>query len=105
LKDEVNLREGSILYTAYSSISTMELNKKIAAVIAIGVPVDNSSIGVIMEYSHYGELNVAKDTVRKMVKLAMSERGISIKEILLDGIEAVNNKEGYTTAFAGVSLW
>ena len=91
-----HIQEGSLLPTAYSTISSDKLGTKIASAIGLGLPKDKSRVGVIMEFSAEG-LNSADAVavVRSMVEEAFSVRGWELDEIKTVSAEA-------TVAFPGV---
>ena len=101
----VCLKEGAILHTAYAAISSKISNKTISAAIAVGIPIDNAKIGVIMEFSDYCNKDVALKKVSTMVEDAMRLRGYQVKEIKTSVAETVSNGNGFVTAFAGIAIW
>ena len=50
-EDNISIPFGSLLPTAYATISSSEPNAHIAAAVAVGIPIHDTDIGVIMEYS------------------------------------------------------
>lgn len=105
LKKELNLAEGAILHTAYSSITANAFNQQIAAAIAVAIPKDTNKVGVIMEFSGYCSKKVAIDSVKMMVEEAMRNRNYEIKEIKVAASESISNKNNFVTVFAGISMW
>lgn len=105
LKDRIELKEGSVLFTAYSSISSNIKGEQLATAIAVGIPEDSEKPGIIMEHS----LNSTKEQVIKditaMVKEAMGKRGYIIKEIKVVAVEALSEGKEFVTAYAGLSMW
>lgn len=103
----VRLPEGSLLPTAYSTITSDKLGDKLISTIGVGIPVDFRNVCVIMEYS---ALNVPKEqaveTLHDMIKEAFQVRGWELDNILFDVAEAEVEEEGtkYTT-FACISEW
>ncbi len=100
----IAIKEGSMLLTAYASLTTKE-QKQIAAAVAVGIPEDETKVGVIMEYSGYCNKDTAEKTVRSMVKESMGFRGYKIKDILSEAVEAVNDGNQYVTVFAALPIW
>ena len=103
--DKVDLPEGSILYSAFANESTINKDEIVSAAIAVGIPKDSNSIGVIMEFSGNCNAIEAKRTASEMVIEAMNNRRLEIKEILCEASEGVGNGIEYITAFAALSIW
>ena len=101
------IREGSLLPTAYATISADRLGMKIASAIAIGFPADFDKVGVIMEYSDAGiSSEKAEAVVSEMVREAFDERGWELSRIKVVSVGATVEKEGTTvTTFACVAEW
>ena len=102
-----HLPEGSLLPTAYSTISSDEKWTRIASAVAIGFPEDEDRVGVIMEYSDKGiDEGYARSVVEQMVQEAFEERGWKLARIETVSSGAIVETEGtqYTT-FACVSEW
>lgn len=104
LAKHITIKEGAILYTAYASLTTME-KKQIAAAVAVGIPEDETKVGVIMEYSGYCKKDTAEKMVRSMVKESMGCRGYKIKDILSEAVEAINEGNQYVTVLAALPIW
>ena len=104
LVKHVTIKEGSVLYTAYASLTTKE-KKQIAAAVAVGIPQDETKVGVIMEYSGYCNKETAEKMVRTMVEESMAFRGYRIKEILSEAAEAINDGNQYVTVLAALPIW
>ena len=102
-----HLKEGSILPTAFSTISSNKKGEMITSTIGVGLPKDKDKVGVIMEYSvkNVDEL-MARATLHEMIVEAFDVRGWELEEIISDGISTVVEKEGvnYTT-FACIAEW
>ena len=101
--DNIDVPFGSVLPIAYSAISSTEKGREITAAIGVGIPIDNRSVGVIMEYSDYTPRFKAEFAVRQMVEEAMDNRKIKIKEIILCSQSVV--VEGLDCVFAAIALW
>ena len=101
----VDIEEGSILHTAYASLTTSKDNERIAATVAVGIPEDPQKVGVIMEYSDYCSKELAEERIRAMVKEAMDSRGYSISKILCASADAVGNVSEFVTVFAALAMW
>ena len=103
--DCVSLKEGSILHTAYASLTSNQEGATISAAVGVAIPQDDSKVGVIMEYSAYCDKQEALDQIHLMLKEAMENRGYLIKEIKSVVSELIVPKDGYVTAFAALSIW
>ena len=85
----IDLKEGSILYTAYSCRTSKLRGERIAAAIAVGIPNNPSNVGVIMELSMHASKDQVLYEISEMVKEAMRKRDYEIKEIKTSAVEAV----------------
>ena len=103
--DRVSLKEGSILHTAYASLTSDKPGATISAAVGVAIPQDDSKVGVIMEYSSYCDKQESLEQIHLMLKEAMENRGYLIKEIKSAASEATVNEGGYATAFAALSVW
>ena len=103
--DFVPLKDGSILHTAYASLTSNQESATISAVVGVAIPQDDSKVGVIMEYSAYCSKQEAIAQVDLMLKEAMKNRGYLIKEIKMAASETCVSQNGYCTAFASLSIW
>lgn len=104
-KNQVDIEKGNILHVAYASISSNSYNDIIAAAVAIGVPNNNTDVGVIMEYSGHCTKECAESKVISMVEKAMAIRKSSIKKIVSYSTQCCIKDGWYHTAFAVVALW
>lgn len=101
------IKEGSLLPTAYSTISSDKKGDIIISTIGVGIPEDSNNVGVIMEYSTKNTTEEkALKTLYSMIEEAFEVRGWKYKEIISTSISAIVEKEGkkYTT-FACISEW
>ncbi|MBQ7328371.1 MAG: arginine decarboxylase, pyruvoyl-dependent [Oscillospiraceae bacterium] len=104
-KNTITLAKGALLPSAYALIFSSDIGTTISAAVAVGIPVDTSSNGVIMEHSALGTKREAEEIVRTYVKQAMLSRNLAIKEIVSVATEVtVISNETYC-AFATVSMW
>ena len=101
----VNLPRGSLLYSAYSKITSNVVGTTLSAAIAIGIPTDINEIGVIMEFSGLVSKEDAECSVRKMTLLAMQNRMIEVKQIIVKAMSLCVKNEKHHTAIAFVSMW
>lgn len=101
---KVTVRQGTILFTAYASISSCERGI-ISAAIGVGIPQSMDEIGVIMEFSCRDCESVAIHQVREMVKTSMELRKIKIQEIKIASAEAVVSDGLFSTALAALTMW
>lgn len=104
-KKQVDIEKGNILHAAYAAISSNIDGDIIAAAIAIGVPNNNTDVGVIMEYASHCTKECAEEKVISMVEKAMSVRKSCIKKIVSNSAQCRIEDGLYHTAFAVVALW
>lgn len=112
--EEVNVRdiamyikEGSLLPTAYSTITSDVEGDFIVSTIGVGIPEDKNHVGVIMEYSTKNvSIDEALNTLRSMIQEAFDIRGWE-----LEGIQSTYACDTVTeggvkhTTFACISEW
>lgn len=79
---EVTVRQGTILFTAYASISSCEQGI-ISAAVGVGIPQSTDKIGVIMEFSCRDCESMAIRQVREMVENSMELRKLKYKKLKL----------------------
>lgn len=104
-QNAISLSKGAILPSAYASIYSNTLGEFVSAAVAIGIPADQSNVGVIMEYSSYNRKEETDKIVRNLTEIAMKERNIKIKRIESYSIETKVETNEYYCAFAAVSMW
>lgn len=105
LNTSVDIVEGSVLFTAYSSKTAIRRNEIISAAVAVGIPKDAEKVGVIMEFSGLCDKQEAEMKIISMVREAMSLRNYEIKEIICQAVEAKGSGDDYTTVFAALAMW
>lgn len=99
----IKLPYGALVPVAYADQVSSEPGAVISAAVAIGVPMDPSLPGLIMEHHGYGPLSETLATVKEMAVQGMNYRNREIKEVLSIGAEHTVEQHG--AAFAGVVLW
>ncbi|MBQ6628910.1 MAG: arginine decarboxylase, pyruvoyl-dependent [Methanobrevibacter sp.] len=104
-KKNVECIEGSIVYTAYGSVSTYTEGERIASAVAVGIPKDNNKHGIIMEFSGQCDASTAERKVIKMVEKAMKNHSIECKEILTSAIDAIGSIGGCVTIVSALTMW
>lgn len=101
------LQEGSLLPVAYSTITSDKKGDVIVSTIGVGIPVDKSNVGVIMEYSvkNVSE-SAAVECLRGMIREAFEVRGWELEKIIETSIsDTVDvNGEKHTT-FCCIAEW
>lgn len=103
----VKLQEGSLLPTAYSTITSDEVGDIIVSSIGVGIPRNSKNVGVIMEYS---DKNISEkqalETLHEMITEAFDVRGWDLDNIISDVISCKVEEAGtkYTT-FACIAEW
>ena len=99
-------QEGSLLPVAYSTISSSKPGELIVSTIGVGLPVDKSNVGVIMEYSAVGIGRVlAFPILRQMIGEAFECRGWELASIKVAGTEAIVGEDESCTTFACIAEW
>lgn len=102
-----HIKEGSLLPTAYSTITSDKKGTLITSTIGVGIPKDKRKVGVIMEYSveNVDEM-IALATLHEMIQEAFEVRGWELEDIKSTSISTMVEKEGtkYTT-FCCISEW
>ncbi len=101
--DIINLPFSSVLYIAYASFISNKKGKLISAVCGVALPEEENEIGMIMEWSGYGEKKRGEDEVRKMLEMAMGDRNIKIKKIEIVSVE--KKVQEFTCVFAGCAIF
>lgn len=101
---KISSSPGSILFTAYASLTTKDVTK-IASAIAIAIPENPTECGVIMEYSDNTEKTTAIKIVERLAGDAMNRRRIPCKRIVSAGVDTVADGTMFFTTFAGIGLF
>jgi arginine decarboxylase len=97
------LPEGSMVPLAYGELTSSEPGTIISASVAVGIPMDASAPGLIMECSRIGEAEVCERATREMVREGMEAiRGVRIREI--KSISATLTVRRVGAVFAAVVL-
>ena len=103
-KASITAKQGSILFTAYASITSSQKGK-ISAAVGVGIPQRPDEVGVIMEYSCVDCEEVAVQRVKEMVQKSMELRGSKIKEIQTKSVEVCVSEGIFSTAIAALAMW
>lgn len=102
-----HIEEGSLLPTAYSTITSDIEGDVIVSTIGVGIPVDKSHVGVIMEYSTKNVTEEkALETLHSMIVEAFAVRGWELeatKEISISDKVTVGGVKH--TTFCCISEW
>jgi arginine decarboxylase len=97
------LPKGSLVPLAYGDRTSSEPGTTISASVAVGIPVNPSDAGLIMECSRVGEPGPCEMAVREMVREGMEViRGVRIREI--KSISATLTVRRVGAVFAAVVL-
>lgn len=104
-EETISLPFGSLLPTAYATISSSEPHAQIAAAVAVGIPLHDSDIGVIMEYSAPCTAQEAEETVRSMVEEAMINHNIPFKTILSSSIDGTVPEGEHLSLISAIAMW
>ncbi|MDE5931842.1 MAG: arginine decarboxylase, pyruvoyl-dependent [Lachnospiraceae bacterium] len=100
----IGLSEGSLLPTAYGTITSDIPGDRIASAVAIGFPCDKSKVGVIMEFEGHCSKEQAEETVRRMTMEAMRNHDIQMERIVVSGVDAVV-ENGCASCISAVAMW
>lgn len=102
-----HIKEGSLLPTAYSTISSDVLGETIVSTIGVGLPVDKSHVGVIMEYSTKNVTEAeALKTLENMIREAFEVREWELENMVTTSISAkVEEADTKYTTFACIAEW
>lgn len=102
---KIDLREGSPLLTAFAEVSSDKPGTHIATAVAVGIPKDQSKVGVIMEYKNYDiDADSARGIVCEMVREAMHNHGIELEEILSSSIDGIV-ENSFLSLISAVVMW
>lgn len=102
--EEINLKPGSILYAAYSTI-TISNGEKGQTAVSVAIPEDKDENGVIFENSL---LNCTEDgewIVRSMCQEAMQQRNRNIKEIKISSQSILGVENMFVSAISAIVMW
>lgn len=102
-QDNVDVRKGSALLTAFASVSSDHPSERIATAVAVGIPKDRNQIGVIMECKGITSAET-EQRAREMVTEAMENHGIELEEIKSSSIEGVV-EEGFLSLVSAIAMW
>ena len=104
---KISYDEGSLLPVAIAQKICEPTEEKvtIAAAIAVGIPEDKDTAGVIMEWSGVAIEELARENVISMVETAMRDRGISKYSIEVSSVEKESSGTDYVCAIAYVALF
>jgi arginine decarboxylase len=101
--DPIRIPPGSLVPTAYASITCDIPGEMISSAVAVALPEDPVHAGLIMEYSARGSRRDVEEMVRNMTLEGMKLRGRKIKDLSSIAIEHQVKKIAAT--FAAVVLW
>lgn len=93
---------GSLLPTAYGTITSEVEGELISAAVAIGIG-ESNDYGVIMEFSGRCDREQAEETVAEMAREAFRQRNRALKNVIVRASEHRVGSIG--CAFASVALW
>ena len=99
----VPLPPGSLVPTAYASLTSDVPGEFISSAVAVALPEDPVHAGLIMEYSARGRREEVEAFVRNMAVEGMKFRNRKIRDLSSIAIEHQVKKIGAT--FAAVVLW
>ena len=99
----VPLPPGSLVPTAYASITSDVPGQMISSAVAVALPKEPQYAGLIMEYSGRGSKAEIEEMVRQMALEGMKLRKREIKDLKSMAVEHKVQKVGAT--LAAVVLW
>ncbi|NLY54164.1 MAG: arginine decarboxylase, pyruvoyl-dependent [Firmicutes bacterium] len=100
--EELDIAPGSLVPTAYATLSSQMPGTRITAAVAVGLPAD-AGCGVIMACSGHCSREEIEERITAMVEEAFAMRQRPLREIRIAAVEHVVEKCG--SVFAGVALW
>lgn len=100
--DQLEIVPGSLMPTAYGTITSEIVGEVISAAVAIAIG-ESDQYGVIMEFSGRTDRKQAEETVSEMARQAFLSRDRHLKRLLVRGCE--HRVEQIGCAFAAVALW
>ena len=103
LINPIKVPPGSLVPTAYASMTSDVPGEMISSAVAVALPEDPIHAGLIMEYSARGYRKDIEEMVRQMAIEGMKLRDRKIKDLSSIAIEHQVKKTGAT--FAAVVLW
>ena len=99
---KLQVEPGSLMPTAYGTITSEEAGTIIAAAVAVGIGRPDD-YGVIMEFSGRCGREEAARVVENMARQAFRQRGRDIERVIVRAVE--HKVEAIGCAFAAVALW
>lgn len=100
--ERLEVAPGSLMPTAYGTITSEEPGTIISAAVAVGIG-RSDEYGVIMEFSGHCSQTEAARTVEEMARSAFQQRGHDIERVIVRAVE--HRVEAIGCAFAAVALW
>ena len=100
--DPQPIAPGTLVASAYASITSALPGELIAPGVAVGIPEERDRAGVIMEYSSRGHREEIEEIVTSMARHALEARGLRVRMIDCRAVEV--KVENVAAAFAGVVL-
>jgi arginine decarboxylase len=100
-RDRLDIPPGSLVPTAYGSITSAVAGQTISACVGVGLSED--SYGVIMEFSGACGAAEAEATIRAMVAEAFRRRNLPLARVMVKSAQHTVKRIG--CAFAAVPLW
>lgn len=102
LYDALEIVPGSLMPTAYGTVTSEVEGETIAAAVAVGIG-ERRQYGVIMEFSGRCGRDEAEERVAEMAREAFKSRDRELKQLLIRATE--HRVERIGCAFAAVALW
>lgn len=100
--EQFQVEPGSLLPTAYGTITSEEPGALISAAVAVGITAPDK-YGVIMEFSGHCSADEARSTVEHMARQALGQRELEVQRVIVRSVE--HRVQSIGCAFAAVALW
>ncbi len=101
-QEKIEIPFGSLVPTAYGSLTSTKPGVIIAAAVAVGIPAADT-FGVIMETSDYCTKFEIENRITRMVMEAFAMRNMDYQEIKVCAVE--HKVVDCGAVFAGLALW
>lgn len=103
----IDLEEGSLLPVAYAHLIAGPgeyVGDIVSAAVAVGIPENADSVGVIMEYEGVCPEDIARSKVKLMIEEAMNDRSVEKYKIICSSSSCVSTPNLYDCVFAHVAI-
>lgn len=101
--EHIALPYGALVPVAYADMTSSVAGEVIASAVAVGIPLDPTLPGLIMEHHGVGTLADIEAQVREMAVQGMAYRNREVRDVVSIGAE--HRVVSHGAAFAGIVLW